>query len=101
MPVVSTDMVMLSLSPLELPLVESKLSQPASLLADHSKIPSPEFHMLKLWLAGLASPSVALKLRFDGLKDIVGGKGTSIARFTDTVLGLLSAPGAEMVIAAL
>ena len=101
MPLVSTDTVILSFSPLELPLAGFRLSQPAPLLADQSKMPSPEFHTLNFLLAGLAPPSAPLKLRFDGLNDIVGGKGTSIARFTDTVLGLLSAPGAEMVMAVL
>ena len=101
MPLVPTDTVILSISPLELPLAGLRLRQPAPLYADHSNEPLPDFHTLKLWLAGLSSPSVASKLRFDGLKDIVGGKGTSIARLTNTVLGLLPAPGAEIVIAAL
>ena len=60
----------MSISPVEVPLVGNKLSQAGLSLTDQLRVPPPEFHMLRVWLDGLGSPSVAVKLRLDGLYDM-------------------------------
>ena len=96
----STDAITLSASPVELPLVGLRLSQVASSLTDQLSVPPPEFQMLNVWLDGLAPPSVAVKLKLDGLYDMVG-RGGFMVRLTGTVCGVFVAPGAEMVMVAL
>jgi hypothetical protein len=96
----STETVTLSVSPVELPLVGLKLSQAALSLTDQLSVPPPEFQMLNVWLDGLDPPWVAVKLKLDGLRDMVGGAGFMV-RLTEAVCGVFVAPGAEMVMVAL
>ena len=96
----STETLTGSCSPVELPLAGLRLSQVASSLTDQLRVPLPEFQISKVWLDGLAPPWVAVKLKLDGLRDIVGGAGFMV-RLTEAVCGVFVAPGAEMVMVAL
>jgi len=66
-PDMSTDTVTLSSSPVDEPLIGLKDSQAASSLTLQSKVSSPEFQMLKVWLEGLGPSLVAEKLKLVGL----------------------------------
>jgi hypothetical protein len=48
------------------------------LLAVQFKVPAPVLVMLKDWLAGFAPPTVAVKLKLEGLTPIVGEVGALV-----------------------
>ena len=64
-----------SCSPVELPLGGLRLSQAASSVTDQLSVPVPEFHISSVWLAGFGPPSVALKPKLEGLKEMVQREG--------------------------
>ena len=77
-------------------------SQPMESVAVHTKVPCPEFCRARLWLAGLAPPSVAEKEREEGLwlmAGFAGGGGAALARVrvTGIVVGLFAAIGSDRV----
>src|SRR5689334_14356305 len=54
------------------PPVGLRESQGALLPADQVSVPLPVLVMLSVWLGGLASPAVPLKVRLEGLAPMVG-----------------------------
>ena len=57
------------------PLAGLTLSHPALLVPFQLSVPPPVFEIDNVWFAGFDPPSVAVKVKLDGLTPIVGGGG--------------------------
>ena len=75
--VISAERIISSLSPVELPLVGVSPSQLVSLLTDQLSAPVPEFQISSTLSGGLAPPSVAVRLKLEGLCAMTGVGGDS------------------------
>ena len=72
-------MVTLSVTaPFPIPEAGLSLNQAALSLAVQLSVPLPVLLMLKVWVAGLAPPCVAVKERFVGLAPMAGGTGAVV-----------------------
>lgn len=87
--------------PLPVPEVGLRLNQFTLSLTVQLSVPEPEFVMLTFWLAGFAPPCVAVKVKLEGLRLIVGLGAAFTVSVTGTVCGVFVAPLPAIVMAAL
>jgi hypothetical protein len=83
-------------TPLPVPEARLSVNQAALSLAVQLSVPPPVLLMLKVWVAGLAPPCVAVKERFVGLTPMAGGTG-AVATVNVTGTVTEEAPVAFMV----
>ena len=85
--------------PLPVPLVVESVSQPAVSLAVQVRVPPPVLLMLRVCVAGLLPPWVAVNEKLVGLAPIAGGTGAAVTvKETGTVTGVPPVPALRVTV---